>query len=155
MHVIPTRPPDSDVRVTLPMPPDFRFSFSGSALPFPNEESSFEPSQAPFIATNLAKKVQAIELNPKAYAAPNWYYLNGIYGPPRARLQYTSNSQPVDEMVPIVGVPRIPARSLTPMAQVFGTTRNAPVLTQETLLRAKGMSATTCATQDVRTRQQN
>ena len=115
------------------MPPDFRTSFSGSALPFASESMAFNPSQRPIrlpAASNLAI--------PPGVREPNFYYAHGAFTTPRARVRYTAaTGGRVTEMVPITGVRRVPGRTLTRVPRASAaSSRDAPVVTAETVLRA-------------------
>ena len=131
------------VKVTLPMPPDYKFSFSGSGLPFANEESAFNPSQVP-VYLNLESGTPDTVVLPTLTPEPNFYYRGGAYVAPRARAQYVSGGNAVDEMVPIHGVRRIPSRSLTPAPRLFASSRAGPVVTQESMLRSTAMPSPLC-----------
>lgn len=133
MHLEPSKKVDDRVRVLVPMPPDYKYSFSGSALPFPTEEAAFSPGQL-VIADEKNGRVELNNVRP-----PNWYYCNGAYGPPRACAQYYSHGRPVQEMLVVHGAPRVPGRSLTPIPKTYATTRDAPVTSQERLLLARAM----------------
>ena len=141
MWVTLSKPPDGQVALTLPMPPDYRFSFSGSALPFPSEAAAFDTTRANTIMTTATGKQVHI---PDTVADPNFYYLNGKYSAPRARASYTCGGVPVVEMRTIVGVRRVPGRSLTAASRVLSSTRHGPVLTQETLIRTTAMPSAPC-----------
>jgi len=139
MRVTLSKPPDGQVALTLPMPPDYRFSFSGSALPFPSETAAFDNART-FLTTSSGNIVHI----PDTMAEPNYYYLNGRYSAPRARASYTCGGVPVQEMRSIVGVRRVPGRSLTAAPRTLASTRPGPVLTQETLIRATAMPSAPC-----------
>jgi hypothetical protein len=141
MHIdIGAIPDDGTVSVVLPMPPDHRFTFSGSALPFPSENSAFEPSQAMAVITGVNRT--RVDLD--GLAAPNWYYRGGRLAPPRARVQYRAHNKPVHELVVIQRAPRTPFRSLTPPLRRLESNRHHPVLSQEVHLRARGMPGHAC-----------
>lgn len=132
--------PDGPVHVTLPMPPDYRYSYSGSALPFPSEESSFDPAQPGMTMTATGN---TIDLPPNTLF-PNHYYIGGRFSAPRALLTYRSGGKDVRELARIDGVPRVPGRSLTPATRILASTRPGPVTTQEMMLRAQGMPWSAC-----------
>ena len=146
MRIELTHLPDGRVEVTVPMPPDYRFSFSGSGLPFASEVAAFEPSQVHAIA--MAATGSTIAL-PPSIREPNYYYRNGVYSSPRARAVYTSGGKAIDEMLPISGVRRVPGRSLTPAPRLLASTRPGPVVTQESLIRSTAMPSAPCLEKSV------
>lgn len=133
MIVVLSRAPDAtapDVELTLPSPPDFKASFSGSALPFPTERIAFDPAQPTVRARADGRVVRARA----DWVAPNWYYREGRLSPPRARASYVSGGARVVEMVDVRGAPRYPGRTLAPVAVEHSSTRRAPVADQHRLL---------------------
>ena len=148
MHIdIGAIPDGGTVSVVMPMPPDHRFTFSGSAMPFPTERSAFEPAQTRAVITGVTRT--RVELD--GFAVPNWYYRGGILAPPRACVQYHARSKPFDELVVIQRAPRTPFRSLTPPLRRLASNRHHPVLSQETHLRARAMPGHACLTTVSRT----
>lgn len=140
MWVRSSRVPDDVVKVVLPMPPDFRYSFSGSALPFSSENAAFDPAQPPIYVHPNAHTLML----PRSTRTPNFYYLNGVYSAPRALLEYTSSGQRVQEFQTIHGVNPVPGRTLTPAPRILASTRPAPVVTQEALIRGNAMPWVKC-----------
>lgn len=139
-----TPEPGTRVEITLPMPPDYRFSFSGSALPFPTETDAFDPAQ-PSIDVYPSPSDGSVVVLPSDTPHPNHYYRDGTFGPPRARVKYTAiGGYTVDEFAQISGVRRVPGRSLTPGPRLLASTRNLPVTSQETILRSNAMPWVTC-----------
>ena len=140
MHIELRRVPDvGKVHVTLPMTPDYRFTFSGSALPFPTEEVAFHPAQPTrsYMATGHVIQLPDVPM-------PNWYYRHGRLEPPRALVVYTHEGDAFEEMVVIQNVPRVPYKSLSPAPRVLASTRSCPVVTQETYLRSRAMPSRAC-----------
>lgn len=146
MRIQLTHLPDGRVEVTVPMPPDYRFSFSGSGLPFPSESAAFEPSQVQAVAMTASGATITL---PPSTREPNHYYLHGRYISPRARAVYTSGGETIDEMLPISGVRRVPGRSLTPAPRLLASTRPGPVVTQESLIRSTAMPSAPCLEKSV------
>lgn len=138
--------PDGVIKITLPMPPDHRFTFSGSALPFPSEDVAFKPSQSPLhVHADVDSHRSKIVTLPPDTPEPNYYYRDGAYSRPRARAVYLSNGRPVDDMCVLRGVRRVPGRSLTAVSRYFPrSVRDGPVVTQESLLRSRAMPWTPC-----------
>lgn len=144
MHIVLSRIPDTGlVDVTLPLPPDYRYSFSGSGLPTPNASAAFDPVQ-PSRRYRIPAGTKVVELDTLAQI-PNWTYTCGSYGPPHAKCMYVSDQRRCSESVEIHNVPRIPFRSLTPRTKLYRSTRDMPVHTQERLLRARGMPGALCS----------
>ena len=125
------------------MPPDYKFSFSGSALPFASEEAAFNPSQDAITVSTDGTASVYVSLPPNT-AHPNYYYIDGTYSAPRALVQYTSNTQSVVELVTLHDVMRVVGRSLTPTPRMYASSRHGPVVTQESLLRSNAMPGVSC-----------
>lgn len=119
------------------MPPDYRTSFSGSALPFATESMAFNPSQLPLHLPAPHGVARTALVIPDHVREPNFYYVDGAFTAPRAKVRYTTVSGAVvTEMVPISGVRRTPGRSLTHIPRApSASSRAAPVITQEALIR--------------------
>lgn len=150
--VLEEQPDDGLIIVTLPMPADRRTSFSGSGLPFPREDIAFGDdveSRRSGRTETLYSRPDSDILHLNSLSAPNWYYRNGVYGPPHARVAYAVDGRPVIRSVPVHDVPRVAGRSLT--ANAIGV-REAPspparakiVETQYEALRRRGMPGTAC-----------
>lgn len=144
--VLDQEPDDGLVMVTLPMPADYRTSFSGSGLPFPREDMAFgERSRA--ISFNLAPGSSILQLNANR-PAPNWYYRNGVYGPPHAKVAYRVDDNLVKRMLPILDVPKITGRSLTAVSKSYAAelrrSRDKVVETQYAALCRRGMPGKLC-----------
>ena len=142
MHItLDELPDDGTVFVTLPMPPDYRTSFSGSALPFPREDIAFD-------VNSVSERYQLMPGDPVVHlstrSVPNWYYRNGVYGPPFAKVVYMRAGHIVAKMMPISGVPRVPSKTLTPQYRLFSADRHGPVLTQEKAFRLRAMPGKMC-----------
>ena len=105
-----SRKPDSrEVTYLAASPPDYRSSFSGSALPFANAAQAFDrtPNKGKALIDDSGKSVH-LELYP-----PNSYYvgLGTLLIPPTVQVFYTSDGAKVSDSAQ-VGNP-VPFRSLT------------------------------------------
>ena len=142
MHIVLDRTPDDGVvYVTLSAPADHRTSFSGSSLPFPSEQIAFDRRVRP-------QRYHVDEGSHMVVLAgdrvPNWYYRDGVYGPPYAKVDYVSDGHVVSRMYPVHGVPRTPSRSLTSPRYTLTTSRHGPVESQERALMRRAMPGTPC-----------
>jgi hypothetical protein len=134
MYVVIDNDPAGPVELTLPMPPDFRSSFSGSAFPFPSEFVAFNPHQrSVMVEAELGRVVKV----PETCRRPSWYYHDGIYGPPRAIVRYrTTSGASASELQQIENCPAVPWRALT-RSKPSAPPLRGPVVTQEAMLYAK------------------
>ena len=149
MLVETTFVPDGGVVwVTIPATPDYRSTFSGSALPLPSEAAAFDPpSQVakPFPVT-MGGSGRVVDLSGEPQ--PSWYYRGGTLVPPRAIVDYArttaGGTREVSEMLTIENTPIVPFRSLTPFPRTVSSARACPVVTMETRLRASAMPGRAC-----------
>jgi hypothetical protein len=140
--VLDHEPDDGVVYVELPGPADYRTTFSGSALPFPSEAIAFDGSGTRPTLERLPLGTSVLRLS--ANNIPNWYYRNGIYGPPFAKVVYASQGRVVRTMREIHDVPRTPSRSSTTKVRIMSTSYRAPVVTQEQALMSRAMPGSSC-----------
>ena len=78
--VLEQEPDDGVVFVTMPMPADYRTSFSGSALPFPREDMAFSTRSSPnrkSLPERTPGTLGSQTLHLESEHIPNWYYRNG------------------------------------------------------------------------------
>ena len=118
-------------------PPDQRTSFSGSALPFPNEEHAYENTPTHGVVELDAQEYEAVI----TFLIPNAYYTNmgNTYVNPHLKLVYKQKGIMYERKVDVLD--RIPFITLT-----HPKTRTSPnyyrhhneVASQESLLRANG-----------------
>ena len=145
--VLEQEPDDGIVSVTMPMPADYRTSYSGSALTFPREDMAFSETSLPkrnHLPTSAPGTHSMSTLQLTSERVPNWYYRNGIYGPPYAKVAYHVEGRLVKKMLEIHGVPRMPGRSLTAQHRFLTTSADPHVRTQEQTLRLRGMPGSMC-----------
>lgn len=115
-------------------PPDFRTSFSGSALPFYNEEQAYEntPTKGSVILNNNVGIIR--------FQKPNSYYvdLGNVFVKQHVQLHYTINNK--KNVLNVKLSDGIPYRSLTypsqrTSASFYDSLWGLPVRSQETIIR--------------------
>jgi hypothetical protein len=125
---------DSDlIQYIAPSPPDYRASFSGSALPYANEAQAYEgtPNTGRVI---LKKNTFSFDI-----ATPNSYYDNfsSVIVIPFVYINYKIGG--VEKSLKInLANSSIPYRSLTHSAnynEMFYSNENLPIRTQEAIIR--------------------
>jgi hypothetical protein len=135
MYVMLSHEPVGSVELTLPMPPDFRTSFAGSAMPYPSEFEAFSPRQRTVLVEPGLRRLVRV---PVTCRRPNWYYRDGVYGPPRVIVHYTtSTGATATEMREINDCPNVPWRTLTRSDKTPIRRDDPVVVTQEAQLYAK------------------
>jgi hypothetical protein len=132
-------PDGGRVRYRAAAPPDYRASYSGSALPFANTKQAF--GNTPNSGEVIAKDGQTVQLKLRY---PNAYYagLGTVYIPPTVYVEYSSAGKLVREALRISdGVPfrtlTYPAYNTRPRSScMFYDAGDLPVRSQEAILRA-------------------
>jgi hypothetical protein len=125
---------DNQVRYVASAPPDYRYSFSGSALPFANPSQAFQntPNKGLVYVTGNAIQLKLLY--------PNSYYigLGTLLIPPMVSLHYKSHGE--EKVINIQIQDQVPYRLLNyPKARINSTfyrgTECLPTRTQEQILR--------------------
>jgi len=128
---------DDDMFYTAASPPDFRASYSGSALPFPSPEYAFAESSNSGV-TKVHYGKFSIHLS-----MPNSYYsgLGTVIVPPMLYLSFVQNGNPREISIKLDN--SVPFRTLTypnqrTNAMFYDNVYGLPVRSQEQVLRDSG-----------------
>lgn len=125
---------DNVIQYISPSPPDYRSSFSGSALPYANEEQAFE--NTPNLGRVFLKKNNAFSFN---LSSPNRYYADftNKVEAPYVIINYKMGG--IDKNLRInLDELSIPYRSLSHPEhrnELFYSNEELPIRTQEQILR--------------------
>jgi len=132
---------DSQVVFWAPHPPDYRTSYSGSALPFKDSEMAFD--QTPNAGVVNVDSDGTFEISLKY---PSGYYssLGTLYVSPHIRMQHVVNGKPgkveiikIGEGVPfrLLTYPPVPSTAPRCSPAFYDNRAQLPVRTQEQILR--------------------
>ena len=127
-----------------PTPPDYRTSYSGSGLPYPNAEVAFQ--QTPSYGTVQVKDNGSFSFS---IPFPSGYYMNlgTLYVKPHVRVQAVTDGKagPVETIKVAEGIPfrlltypPIPQTAPRCSPQFYNNRDILPVRTQEQILRDSG-----------------
>jgi hypothetical protein len=130
-------PDNNEIYYIASSPPDYRYSFPGSGLPFANAEDAFEGTPNKGVVQLNAGRFTVNLQYPNAF----YEHLGSKYVPPTLFVKYTVGGKQKEKSFKISD--GIPFRTLTysPLrtgAEFYATQFHLPVRSQESILRSSG-----------------